>query len=319
MCLVTFNFEEARTDAELKVRRFLSVGRPTWALVEVTERCDFGCGYCYASAGRRGREMDMALFKRLLDRLEGAGIWQVTLSGGEPLLHPGIVEIVREASDRGMVVHVCTNGYHLDRRMAGRLAGAGLSQVMVNLDSVHAARHDGMRGREGSFLKAKEALGNAVRAGILAKSQTVVTRENVGELEEIMALARSLGVRRVSYGELVQAGRSREGFSGDYGRVLEDLAREAKWLGAASAESFDPHFQASRHLKVYGVPCPSGCGMILNIGAGGEVYYCVTHRRILYNALHGDINRHVQELKRYLKPRGFPATKCLARGVDPDG
>ena len=73
--------------------------------LSITDRCDFACTYCRPSKqdGYNDKQLDLAAWRTLVDGLISSGVQRFRLTGGEPLLHPGIVEIVREiAGQRGV-------------------------------------------------------------------------------------------------------------------------------------------------------------------------------------------------------------------------
>ena len=75
-----------------------------------------------------------------VDRLADLGTGIVTLSGGEPLLHPDLDAIVRPHSPRGVIATLITNGYLLTPRPDPRLNRAGLDHLQISIDNVHAGR-----------------------------------------------------------------------------------------------------------------------------------------------------------------------------------
>jgi GTP 3',8-cyclase len=134
--------------------------------VSITDRCNYKCVYCRTGeVGAQYPELGIEEYLRLIWLFVSLGITKVRLTGGEPLLRHGLVELVHElarlqtAAREPLDLALTTNG-HLLESLAGRLKGAGLNRVTVSMDAVDAATFERITRVEGSFA--------AVRAGIRA-------------------------------------------------------------------------------------------------------------------------------------------------------
>jgi GTP 3',8-cyclase len=117
--------------------------------ISITDRCNYRCVYCRSgSSGPQFVEMPIADYLRMARVFVGLGITKVRLTGGEPLLRRGLIDMVRELAQMCTLegtppdVAITTNG-HLLAEMAQPLADAGLSRVTVSMDAVepeHFAR-----------------------------------------------------------------------------------------------------------------------------------------------------------------------------------
>src|SRR5215207_2051598 len=110
--------------------------------VSVTDRCNLRCTYCMPAEGLPwlpGGAMlsDEELVRLIRVAVQRLGVDEVRFTGGEPLLRPGLVEIVRATAALVPRPHtsLTTNGLRLDR-LAGPLAAAGLDRVNVSLDTL---------------------------------------------------------------------------------------------------------------------------------------------------------------------------------------
>jgi MoaA/NifB/PqqE/SkfB family radical SAM enzyme len=117
------------------IRAFKSPYQPVAAHLIPIRRCNLSCGYCneYDDHSRPIPTADV--FCRI-DRLAALGTGIVTLSGGEPLLHPDVDEIIRRVRGRGMIATLITNGYLLSPARIRRLNQAGLDHVQISIDNV---------------------------------------------------------------------------------------------------------------------------------------------------------------------------------------
>jgi MoaA/NifB/PqqE/SkfB family radical SAM enzyme len=97
------------------------------ALIQITERCNLHCAHCFVSSGDYGDHLRLAdIVDRVLPRLVQARVRRVTLTGGEPFVHPDVVAICRAVVDAGLPVGVCTNAtLTTDEQIAALASGAG--------------------------------------------------------------------------------------------------------------------------------------------------------------------------------------------------
>lgn len=141
----------------------------------VTNRCTYRCWHCY-NAGRSQADLSLDVLGRLACELQELGTVMVTLTGGEPLLRDDLEPIVRRFDDRACLI-LGTTGAGLTPERAGRLRDAGLFAAAVSLDSIHQQEHDRLRGREGAFRTALDALRIAGDAGLYPYIVAVATHE----------------------------------------------------------------------------------------------------------------------------------------------
>ena len=111
--------------------------------VSLTDRCNLRCDYCMPAEGLPWLPQPELLtddeLVRVVGVLAGEGIRTVRLTGGEPLLRPGVVDLVRRLVELGLRLSLTTNGLAL-RRLAQPLADAGLARVNVSLDTLRPER-----------------------------------------------------------------------------------------------------------------------------------------------------------------------------------
>ena len=124
-------FREARALA----RAFQWPQRPIVAHIIPTRRCNLSCTYCN-EFDHSSNPVALDDLRQRIDRLADLGTSIITLSGGEPLLHPAVDEIVRHVRRRGAIATLITNGYLLTPEMIGRLNEAGLDSMQISIDNV---------------------------------------------------------------------------------------------------------------------------------------------------------------------------------------
>jgi MoaA/NifB/PqqE/SkfB family radical SAM enzyme len=116
-------------------RAALSTTHPVLVTLVATRRCNLACGYCNEYDHVSNPVPTETLLARV-DRLAELGTSIVTISGGEPLLHPDLDAVVAHIRRRGMIATVITNGYPLTQQWVRRLNEAGLDYLQISIDNV---------------------------------------------------------------------------------------------------------------------------------------------------------------------------------------
>jgi uncharacterized Fe-S cluster-containing radical SAM superfamily protein len=121
--------------ARMLARAFRHQYRPVAAHLIPIRRCNLSCAYCneYDDYSKPVPTRDVL---RRVDLLAALGTGIVTMSGGEPLLHPDLDQILRHVRARGMIATVITNGYLLSPGRIQRLNRAGLDHLQISIDNV---------------------------------------------------------------------------------------------------------------------------------------------------------------------------------------
>src|SRR5580658_3571863 len=138
------------------------------ALVQIDERCNLHCAHCFVSATQRGRSMPWKqVTQTAIPRLVQCRVERVTLTGGEPTIHPEFLRIVRALRDAGMHVGVCTNATTLEPSDIEALASLGGVHCNVSLDGFRPESHGRFRGDQQSFHRTVATVRQLASAGLL--------------------------------------------------------------------------------------------------------------------------------------------------------
>lgn len=113
----------------------LSTRHPVLAHLIPIRRCNLSCGYCN-EFDDHSKPVPLETMRKRIDRLASFGTTIMTLSGGEPLLHPELEEIVRHIRKHGAIAGLITNGYLLTKERIERLNDAGLEHLQISIDNV---------------------------------------------------------------------------------------------------------------------------------------------------------------------------------------
>ncbi|SDB79821.1 radical SAM protein, BA_1875 family [Raineyella antarctica] len=189
--------------------------KPFIVIWEVTRACQLVCKHCRADAQTRAdpRQLSTEQGKALLDDIAQ---WDtprplVVLTGGDPFERADLAELVAHGSAAGLSVALSPSV--TPKFTADRLAGlhaAGAKAVSLSLDGARPATHDAFRGFEGTYAATREAATMVREQGMRLQVNTTVTRDNVGELPQLLADALEMGVGLWSVFFLVPTGRGQQ-------------------------------------------------------------------------------------------------------------
>lgn len=161
---------------------------------KITDECNLKCSMCGYARNRMSEQailegLRVDEWKRVVDELADLGVMYISILGGEPLLYPGLFEVLEHIRKRGIQSGITTNGVHL-RQHAEQLMAVGLHRINVSLDAFPDV-HDRIRGVEGTFAAAMEGIkhlshlrgGHSVPEMIV---NVVVSEENQNLLEDYL-------------------------------------------------------------------------------------------------------------------------------------
>ncbi|MER7282980.1 pyrroloquinoline quinone biosynthesis protein PqqE [Dactylosporangium sp. NPDC000244] len=172
--------------------------RPTGLLAELTYRCPLRCPYCSnpLELAAYREELTTGQWCDVLEQARAAGVLQVHLSGGEPLLRRDLAELVGRASRLGMYTNLVTSGIPLTDDLLSALLAEGLDHLQLSLQDDRPAAADQVAG--GSFHARKLAAAALIReSGIPFSVNVVLHAGNLARVEEVAELAIGLGADRL--------------------------------------------------------------------------------------------------------------------------
>jgi pyrroloquinoline quinone biosynthesis protein E len=172
--------------------------RPYTLVAELTYRCPLRCVYCSnpLDYARHREELDTATWLRVLREAEDLGVVQLNLTGGEPLVRDDLEALVEEARRLDLYTNLITSGVPLRRERLARLRALGLDNVQVSLQDTEAGASDRIAGRR-SFDRKLVVAGWVKELGFPLTLNTVLHRDNLDHVEDVVALAERLGADRL--------------------------------------------------------------------------------------------------------------------------
>jgi len=189
---------------------------PGMLTLAVTGACNLVCSHCWVRAGEVSSHAHVPLrtLRQLVEEFAAIGGQGVRITGGEPLCHPHLLDMLQHSCSLGFkTVALQTNAMLLrDEHVAAlrELDYPGLS-IQVSLDGATAQSHDLVRG-EGAFSGALQGIVRLVQGGLAGRVSVFFTemRHNIGEIPELLALADEMCIGSVVTGAMVKCGRASE-------------------------------------------------------------------------------------------------------------
>jgi len=255
----------------------------------LTEGCNLCCRHCwilpkYQNGNNSYPSLSLELFRSIIKQAKPLGLSGVKLTGGEPLLHPQIREIVEEIRTDDLRLVVETNGLLCTESLAQEMATCKNPFVSVSLDATDAQTHEWMRGVEGSFEAAKEGIRNLVKAGFNPQIIMTLTLRNKDQMQDMVHLAESLGAGSVKFNILQPIARGEQMHKARETLSIEELLELGQWVQNTLSVSTGLRLYYSDPLvfrplsKMFG-DNGDGCGVcgilrILGVLADGSYALC---------------------------------------------
>ena len=159
---------------------------PSYISFHITNRCNCRCSHCDIWKQRDTDSPPTEDFERVIDDVaDWAGQAEVIIAGGEPLLSPHTLPLIRSASGFALTTLLATNGFAIDEPMADELAKAGLSIANVSLDGFDHT-HDKIRKQPGAFEQVIKAVGLLYDRGIMVRIATVIMEDNLDQITGLL-------------------------------------------------------------------------------------------------------------------------------------
>lgn len=180
--------------------------------VHPSRRCNLQCLHCYSDSGPSVRgALDVDVLARVVEEAAALGYGVLGVSGGEPLMYPGLVPLLRAAKDAGMRTTVTTNGLLLTERRIASLVGL-VDVLAISVDGAPGT-HDRIRDRPGAFERVVQRIPGVAASGIPFGFISTLTMSNLDELELVVLLAAESGASLVQVHPLEAAGAAIEHLS----------------------------------------------------------------------------------------------------------
>ncbi len=252
---------------------------PVGLLAELTHRCPLACPYCSnpLELTRADEELSTAEWIGVFEQAAALGVLHLHLSGGEPASRRDLVELVAAAARLSLYSNLITSGVGLTETRVKALADAGLDHVQLSIQGTSAETADRIGGYKGGYQRKLAVAGWVAGAGLPLTVNAVCHRQNMDELEAMIALAVELGARRIEVATVQFHGwadRNRAALM-----PTREQAAAATVLVAAARERYKGviviDYVPADHFATYPKACMGGWGKVgLNVTPSGKVLPC---------------------------------------------
>lgn len=245
---------------------------PNRVYLEVTQRCNLSCPFCYRSAGpAAAEELDTEEWLALISSLARIGVHELRFTGGEPTSRPDILELIDAALSAGFFVTLGSNGV-LTRDMVNALAARDVGRFLISLDGMPPV-HDRLRGA-GTFERTIDTIRRLLAAGKKVRVNLVICRENLAHLRDFVQFCCSEGVENISLIVPRAFGRAGSSTFTEVAPDAADMERVARVIGPISQETgVRLEFQYNRYHSPAKVSDDPVIHKILSCQAGTEAAF----------------------------------------------
>jgi AdoMet-dependent heme synthase len=251
----------------------LKLNIPLSVQLDLTYRCNERCVHCYLDHDDHG-EMTTAEIKHLLDEMAEAGVFILTLSGGEIFLRKDFFELLEHARRLMFCVKLKTNAVLIREREAARIRDLGVESIQISIYSHRAEVHDGITLIPGSLKRSVDAIRFLKSQGLKVIIANVLMSQNMQDYPGVRALAAELGVECTldpTVTPMMDGNRSTVDLGVDRS-ALRQVFRDASLVGDVDEFCAIPAKPGEDELDA--TPCSAG-HTACYVSPYGEVFPCV--------------------------------------------
>ncbi len=241
--------------------------------VDLTYRCNERCVHCYLDHDDHG-EMTTAEIKHLFDEMAEAGVFILTLSGGEIFLRKDFFELLEHARSLMFCVKLKTNAIMIREAEAARLRDLAVDSIQVSIYSHRAEIHDAITLVPGSLKRSLDAIRFLKSQGLKVIIANVLMTQNMQDYPGVRALAAELGVECTldpTVTPMMDGNRSTVDFGVGH-NMLRQVFRDPALVGDVNEFCAIPAKPDESDLDA--IPCSAGHGACY-VSPYGEVFPCV--------------------------------------------
>lgn len=253
----------------------LRLGVPIAVQLDLTYRCNERCIHCYLDHDDHG-EMNTAEILDLLDQMAAAGVFFLTISGGEIMMRRDFFEILDHARKLMFCVKLKTNGVMIREDQAERLAKASIDSVQISIYSHRPEVHDAITKLPGSLKRSVEAAKLLRSKGVRVFFANVLMKQNAADYQGVRALAAETGaIFRMdpTVTPMMDGDRGVLELNVD-AEALREVFRDESVVGDVEAFCAPPSGPMGDVEALDSVPCSAG-HTACYVSPYGDLYPCV--------------------------------------------
>ena len=293
---------------------------PLLVQVELTEACNLKCRFCYNSQKPR---YNKNVF-RMMDTLADQGVMQLTLTGGEPLMHPDFFSVLQYAVKKFPNVMILSNGALMDDESVVRISDSGVMSVSISIHGTEEV-HEALTCVQGSFADSMHAIEKYLQIGrVPIASNFVLNARNKASLGQTANRFHDMGLQFMTITRFVPVGVGKAAHDLEISQAdmiyamsfADRFMKEFEYPNIEFAEAV-PHCVVPSELKYLANTCSYGYDRFY-VDVDGNLMVCGLSRiplggNILEKAI-ADIKRDSMVYKAYLDGSHLPmpCRTCMA-------
>lgn len=260
--------------------------------IEILQRCPNRCIYCSSHSNPQATHIiPFEIIKNVIDDAKSLGCKIVCLSGGEPFLHPHILDIISYIAKQQLTCYVYTSGIYMKDEVYSSLPNEYIEAIrgmvdkfIFNVEADSSTLYDKIMGTDvGGFDMMKKSINDCVSSGLVVETHVVPMQVNFKHLKSIFEMCYQLGVSKVSILRLVMQGRALENLSlvkltGEDSREVTKQIKALKEAYKGKVRIGLPY--SDSNCRIY---CKAASDKI-NVRYDGNVYPCEVFKDDLLNA-----------------------------------
>ena len=201
----------------------------------LTEGCNLKCRHCWIQPKFQGNgksypALDFDLFRSIIKQAKQLGLSGVKLTGGEPLIHPQINQMLDHVRNEELRLTIESNGVCVTPEMAKSIKSCKNPFVSISIDGIKPETHEWVRGVPGCLDQSVRGIRNLVEVGFKPQIIMSVMRRNVEEMEPLVAWAESQGAGSVKFNVVQPTARGEKMHDAGETLSVQELANLGKWV-----------------------------------------------------------------------------------------
>lgn len=291
---------------------------------ELTGKCNERCVHCYIPNKEKdeGNELSLEKIKMIIEEFSDMGGLEVTLSGGEALLHSNFMEIVELCRKKDLVITILSNLIALTDNQIKKLKEYNVSLLQVSLYSMNPEHHDAITQVKGSFYRTISSIERLVKANVPVQISCPVMHANRKDYKDVILYAKKLNIKaQTDFIMMAQSNFDNQNLSNrislnEIEYLLRDIFENDPEYSDISSDEYKKKIKDARDEEGFMVMPICNAGIdTLHILSNGNVIACSGWNNYTVGNLHKNSLKHIwtnsEGLKkiRKISQKDFP--KCL--------
>ena len=329
-----------KSTQEYLMEHFKNKPHLTSLQIELTSRCNERCVHCYIPHENKTGDIAPALFHEILEQCKDMGVLNLTLSGGEPMLHKNFCDFLRKAKEYDFSINVLSNLTLLDEEIIEEMKANRISSVQVSLYSLNPEIHDSITRLNGSFYRTRDNILRLIENDIPLEISCPAMKQNRNCFGDVMKWAQERKCYATTdYIMMARYDHTTDNLDnrlslGDAGKIINEIITlDIDYQELILADNFEVRESRDRSDDLVCGVCVASICMVANGNVypcpGWQDYICGNVKEMFLNEIWN--NSPKVKYLRGLRKKDFPKCKsceykgfcamCMVRNANenPDG